>query len=294
MFVPVYRQDSLAGVALGVLTGTGTDFSTGAMDVEDAWNDYGDNYNTDPVTHQRRGVILLGHSQGSSDLAALIRSRIDGHPEQQARLVSAILLGGNIQVPTGRLEGGGSDPDSTFQHVPGCARTSATAPVPTGCVVAYSSYDMADGQTPASNSLFGHSTATGHQILCTSPAALLKGAASDGAQTLNAYLPTSRLLAGSFLLPNGSLSAVLFGLTPPTYATGCARYPDTLTGRCTVTRDSDGNTTSWLQVSGGNALFPTSTRTSGLGLHVLDYNVALGDLVGLATQQSRSWLAAHG
>jgi hypothetical protein len=84
----------------------------------------------------------------------------------------------------------------------------------------------------------------------------------------------------------------MLGSTPPDYPTGFARYPATLTGQCSFTQDSSGNST-WLQVTGGDALFPSSTKTSTVGLHVVDYNVALGDLVNLVSAQSTAWIAAH-
>jgi hypothetical protein len=292
MFVPVYRQAPLTSVAVGVITGTSADFTTGAMDVENAWNDYWNNYNVDPTTHQRRGVIILGHSQGSVDLITMIQRQIDGHADQQNHLVSAILLGGNVQVPIGQSSGGGSDTAATFQHLPACRRTSPGAAIPTGCVVAYSSYDQTGDQPPASNALFGRNTAPDHQILCVNPATLLNGTAPDTAQPLDAYLPTSQLVAGNVVNPNGNLAVVLLGFSLPNYPTGFAHYPDALTGQCQFRQDSAGNA-SWLQITGGDTLFPASSHTSGLGLHVVDYNVALGDLVELAGRQSQTWLAAR-
>jgi hypothetical protein len=293
MFVPVYRQAPLSSLAVGVITGTSADLTTGAMDVENAWSDYWNNYNVDPTTHQRRGVIILGHSQGSVDLITLIQHRIDGHADQQSQLVSAILLGGNVQVPIGQSSGGGSDTAATFQYLPACRRSSPGEAIPTGCVVAYSSYDQTGDQPPAPNALFGRNTAPDHQILCVNPATLLNATAPGTAQPLDAYLPTNRLVGGNVLNPNGHLAIVLLGFTLPDYPTGFAHYPDALTGECRFRQDSAGNA-SWLQITGGDTLFPASSHTSALGLHVVDYNVALGDLVQLAGRQAQTWLAARG
>jgi hypothetical protein len=291
MFVPAYRQAPLPALVVGAITGLPTDYSTGAMDIQQAWTDYWTNYNIDPVTKRHRGVVLLGHSQGSAVLEHLIQQNIDGNSAVQPSLVSAILLGGSIQVPIGAAAGGGTDTASTFQYVPACQRASASAAVPTGCVVAYSSYDLPAGQAPPSNGLV-RNTAAGHQILCVNPSALMGGSASDSATRLDAYLPTRKLLNGDAVNPNGSLGVVMLGSTPPDYPTGFARYPATLTGQCSFTQDSSGNST-WLQVTGGDALFPSSTKTSTVGLHVVDYNVALGDLVNLVSAQSTAWIAAH-
>src|SRR5205814_1760216 len=74
-------------------------------DVLDAWNYY--------LQHDNggRGVVLIGHSQGSTVLTQLIRNEIDGRPVQ-SRLVSALLLGANLAVPNSRDVGG------AFKHVP--------------------------------------------------------------------------------------------------------------------------------------------------------------------------------
>lgn len=291
LFVPVYRQAPLPELAASVLTGTNPDYRTGELDIQQAWTDYWNGANIDPVTHRHRGVILLGHSQGSAVLENLIQTDIDGNSAVQPWLVSAILLGGNVQVPIGAADGGGNDADATFQHVPACSRASVDDPVPTGCVVAYSSYDMPAGQSAPSDGL-GHSTAAGHQVLCVNPAALLAGTPADAATGLDTYLPTERLLNGNVVDPNGSLALVLLGFTPTTYQTGYAHYSDALTGQCSFATDSTGNST-WLEISGDDGLFPSSAQSSALGLHVVDYNVALGDLVQLAGRQSVEWISAH-
>ena len=50
------------------------------------------------MTARGRGVVLIGHSQGSGVLTQLMRNEIDGKPVQD-RLVSALLLGTNVAVP---------------------------------------------------------------------------------------------------------------------------------------------------------------------------------------------------
>ena len=67
-------------------------------------------------------------------------------------------------------------------------------------------------------------------------------------------------------------------------------FPHEFTGRCT----SSGNAT-WLQVSrpgGGADPRPTLTGLQQpiLGLHVLDVNIALGDLVRLVGDQAAGYL----
>jgi hypothetical protein len=291
LFVPVYRQTPMVTL-LGVPFGFPPDFTVGAMDVEQAWLEYWNQYNVDPATGRRRGFVLIGHSQGSADLQTLIQHRIDGQPAVRDHLVSAILPGWDVRVPTGQLSGGGSDPLSTFQHVPGCQRSSSRAPMPVGCVVAYSSYRQPDGWTPVLTALFGHSTIAGHQALCVNPAALLAGVPSDRSTRLDAYFATQRLLGGSPLAPYGFLASFLQGWTIPDRPTGFARYPESLSGRCRYQEDWTGNW-SWLNVSGDVGLFPPLVEYSQFGLHNVDVNLALGNLTALVAAQSQAWRVAH-
>ena len=72
-----------------------------------------------------RGVVLIGHSQGTFHLRRLLRTEIDPKPALRKQLVSAVLLGGNVLVKRGQRAGG------DFQHVPAC-RAAAQF----GCVIA--------------------------------------------------------------------------------------------------------------------------------------------------------------
>ena len=83
------------------------DRTLGYNDVLDAWNHY--------LKHDNngRGVVLIGHSQGSGVLSQLIRNEIDGKPIQ-SRIISALLLGTNVAVPKGKDVGG------AFKQLPLC------------------------------------------------------------------------------------------------------------------------------------------------------------------------------
>jgi hypothetical protein len=56
-------------------------------------------------------------------------------------------------------------------------------------------------------------------------------------------------------------------------------------------REDPGGNSSWLQISGGHDTLPASASTSSLGLHVVDYNLAMGDLRSLLAAQTAAWLA---
>src|SRR5262245_52015151 len=116
VFAPMYRQLTLNGIA-GPLSQPAAFLAF--SDVAAAWKDYMKHFN------KGRGVVLIGHSQGAGMLTELVREKIDPFKKVRKRLVSALLLGGNVTVPQG------SDVGGAFNHVPGCRRAKQT-----GCVVA--------------------------------------------------------------------------------------------------------------------------------------------------------------
>src|SRR3954453_4648352 len=97
VFAPMYRQLTLQG-----LGGTPSPHAllTAYGDVRAAWKEYLRRYN------HGRGVVLNGHSQGSGMLQELVHQKIDKSRAARAKLVSAILLGGNVTVEAGRNVGG--------------------------------------------------------------------------------------------------------------------------------------------------------------------------------------------
>jgi hypothetical protein len=229
-----------------------------------AWQDYLARYN------KGRGVVVIGHSQGAAMLINLVKHEIDPNPSVRKLLVSAIILGGNVIVPIGKTVGG------SFQNVPACQ--SATQ---TGCVVAYSSFD----QTPPTDTLFGKagtgvseltgtSTTTGVQVLCVNPAAL-----SGGSGTLEPYFPTAKVVAAL----SSDFSQV------PSYATPWAAYPDLYSAECEYQ-----NGISWLQVNdvakaGDTRAVVTETLGPTWGLHLVDVNIALGNLVSLVRSEALAY-----
>src|SRR5262249_53512332 len=140
------------------------DRALGYNDVLDAWNYYLQHDNNG------RGVVLIGHSQGSGVLTQLIRQEMDGKPVQ-AKIVSALLLGTSLAVPKGKDAGG------AFQHVPVCRSASQT-----GCVIASASFRSTI--PPPENSRFGRVQGENMQAACANPTAL-----GGGSGALHAYMP---------------------------------------------------------------------------------------------------------
>jgi hypothetical protein len=284
MFAPMYRQATLLHAARSFVDPSFDPYTgPGFADVQQAWQHYWDHDNIDPSTGKRRGVVLLGHSQGSAALSAMLQRYFDGKAETTAQLISALVIGGRVIVPIGQSKGGGVDPESTFQHLPLC-QGAAGKPVPTGCVIAYSAFKMGPGVVPPNGSMGTH-TVPGHQVACVNPAGLLAGVDNGASAPLDAYFPTTTLTGGPVATP---------GLKYTKYPTGFVHHPSLLTGRCIEASSTNPDRyTAWLQIEGGDDVLPISAANDAVGLHLIDYGVALGTLQTLVKAQTAAWLSGR-
>lgn len=156
VFAPVYRQRTVQGLA-SLLTGRGGGdlvSPEGYADVLAAWREYLRRWN------RGRGVVFIGHSQGTFVLRRLLAREIDPKPAERRRLVSAVLLGGNVVVRAGSDRGG------DFRNLPACRSARQL-----GCVVALSLY----GEPPPADAIFARTLDPARQVLCTNPANLAGG-----------------------------------------------------------------------------------------------------------------------
>jgi len=269
VFAPVYRQVTLTAL-VGGLGGNPIPVDRGLAyaDVLDAWKHYIANDNGG------RGVILIGHSQGAGVLTQLIREEIDPNPVLRDRLVSAMLLGTSLQVPVGQDVGG------DFKSIPLCRKNRQT-----GCAISYGSFRST--APPPTNSFFGLSRQAGWQAACTNPASL-----AGGSGTLHPYLPA----AGRSLpiLPPPPPIPWVDPSRGVTITTPYVTLPDFLEARC-----AEHNGFSFLEITvEGNPSDPRIDDIGGdltpeWGLHLVDVNVAMGDLVRIAHKQSAGWCAHH-
>jgi hypothetical protein len=264
VYAPMYPQLTLSAISKGIRPQSAAIAYLGVLS---AWNDYLAHYN------KGRGVVLIGHSQGASLLIALIKREVDPNPSQRHRLVSALLMGGNVTVPTGQAVGG------DFAHIPAC-RTNAQ----TGCVVAYSTFSS----PPPANSFFGRvgtsisassglspTSAAGLAVLCTNPAAL-----AGGTGPLDPYFPTKPFPGSKFE----------YGATTKhTVRTAWVTYPNLYRAQCKSSGDA-----TWLQIT--DIAGPKDTRPvvqpvlgPRWGLHLDDVNLALGELVQIVRDESRAY-----
>jgi hypothetical protein len=222
----------------------------GYADVVEAWRTYLRKFN------HGRGVILIGHSQGTFVLRKLVANEIDRKPAVRKRLISAILLGGNVTVKKHSDRGG------DFKNIRACRSRSQV-----GCVLAFSTFNA----TPPANSLFGRTKEPGLEVLCTNPAAL-----GGGSAKLSPIYP-SKPFAQSVI--GAEANAALQGLPRP--ATAWATFPNSVSGHCSRAGGAD-----VLRVTPlGSSFNLTALPDATWGLHLTDANIALGNLVELARHQ---------
>jgi Protein of unknown function (DUF3089) len=251
VWAPTYRQRTAASLAVGLGNDPRADLIS-YNSLLKGWKDY--------LAHDNDGrpIIFIGHSQGATNLIRLLRSQVDHNPELRARMVTAIILGGNVQVPIGKTVGG------TFAHIPACTSTGET-----GCVIAYSAFST----TPPKDSLFGRPgqgvslqsdqrAIAGQQVLCTNPADL----GSDKPAALQPFFPKRK-------------------------GVPWVTYPGLYTAAC----KTQGGAT-WLQITAAPGdPRPVVSPTLGptWGLHLEDVNLALGNLLADVTAEEASYSAQH-
>jgi MFS family permease len=252
VFAPVYRQVTIQGL-LNPGSVTAEMREQGYDDVVEAWRRYLKRFN------HGRGVVLMGHSQGTFVLRRLIREEIDPKASERRRLVSAVLLGGNVTVRAGADRGG------DFRRVRACRR-----PGQIGCVIAFSTFNAPVPE----NALFGRATEPNRQILCTNPAAL-----GGGSAKLTPIYPSAPF-APSVI--GAAANATLAGLPRP--STPWAAFPGSYSGRCSTAGGA-----SVLQVRPLRGAFRFSPVPDATwGLHLTDANIALGQLADVVRRQIKA------
>ncbi len=227
-------------------------------------------------------IILIGDSQGSAVLIHLISAQLDHEPSVLRRLLVAILVGGNLQVPVGKTVG------ATFTKVPLC-----TAATQTGCAIAFSSYpsqppgDSEFGRPGQGVSLQSGQTAkAGQQVACVNPAAL-----AGGTGDLAPYLVTASQTT-QFPIDSGRL-------TEPV-STPWVTYPGLYSATC---RHGGGAT--WLQVTSlagtshtrpvvnDDKEGPLGGTGPAWGYHGYEYWLTLGNLFHDIAGEEAAWESRH-
>ena len=264
VWAPEYRSQTESTIARGLSGDTALLRSTFAVAYDSILTDW------KAFLRQSGGrpIVLVGDSQGSAILIHLVASSIEEDPAVLKRLVSVILVGGNLQVPAGKAVG------ATFSKVPLCSAATET-----GCAIAFSSYP----KEPPADSLFGRpgqgvslqsgqTTKSGEQVACVNPADL-----AGGTRDLSPFF---------FTLTQTSLSTPV----PTPWVT----YPKLYSAHCA----SEGGAT-WLQVtnlaksSGSRPVVTEGPPGAGTGpqwgYHLDEFSLALGDLVHDVALEEAAW-----
>lgn len=267
LYAPVYRQVTVAAL----FTDVEGDRELAYGDVLDAFKHYIANDN------DGRGFILIGHSQGSFHLRSLIAEQVETDDYLSQRMVSAHLIGATVEIPVGADVGG------SFQAVPVCRSADQV-----GCVVSYASFRADDPFLAAGEARFGQ-PGENTRAVCVNPAAPAGGkaalrpyTASGSVGALDAVL--IRRVDGPFADPAANAA-----LTTPFYT-----MPDFVYGECKVNEDG----VSYLEIAvDADPQDPRADDINGefiigpgWGLHLVDMNLAMGDLVDLAETQAAAWL----
>ncbi len=268
-FAPMYRQITLRGLQTALATGADplALFTTGTQydDVRDAWQRYLKNDN------QGRGVVLIGHSQGAFILQGLIANEIDGKPVQK-QLVGAYILGATFLTPKGQDAGG------QFRQIPLCRKVGQV-----GCVVNFSAFRST--LPPPGNTLFGHSADPAKSGSCTNPVTL-----GPGSAPLRAYLSaTNRMIAMGGGAPKPWAA-------DKTVDTPFVSLPGMLTAEC---KTNEFATYLEIKVNGDPAdprvddisgdLGAAAKPLANWGLHLIDVNLAMGNLLDLVEAQAKAF-----
>ena len=246
VWAPMYRQVTKSALTNGASLRPSV-LRTAYTSLLSAWKDY--------LAHDNHGrpIVFIGHSQGAAMLIRLLRAQVDPSASLRKRMVAAILLGGNVQVPVGGDVGG------SFRHIPTCRSASQT-----GCVIAYSSF----GTPPPGAALFGRPG---------------QGVSLQSGQTAKAGLQVACVNPVTFSTQPGGLQPLFLKVTSRVphvvVTTPWVTYPGLYTAQC-----EQGGGSSWLQVTA--TLVPGDPRPTVSavlgplwGYHLADVNLALGNLV---------------
>lgn len=269
IFAPVYRQLTLVGLETASVAQKAAAFKIAYGDVREAWRDY--------LAHENdgRGVVFIGHSQGTRMLRQLLHDEIDPKPSVRRLVVSAFLPGGNVLVRKGSDRGG------DFQTIPACHAATQF-----GCVMAFSTFnygpprDTRFGRSPETDPGTGLPWGSNYEVLCTNPASL----GPNTRQRLTTLFPSS-------LFPPliGVLNILMFGGPQPTAATTWVQPADTYSGRC----QGNNGANIFFIAPIGNAHKLNAIPDSTWGQHLADGNIALGNVVDVVIRQTSHYMTCR-
>jgi hypothetical protein len=267
VYAPMYRQFTLGALRArtsgGAAPASAINPGSGTADVDDAWDWYLKNEN------KGRGVVIVGHSQGSGQITRLIAAKIDGKPDQ-AKFVSAYIMGSAVQVPKGKDVGG------SFKSIPVCKKADDV-----GCVISFSSYR--DNVPPSATAGFGIGRGESEAV-CTNPAAMTGGKGSPKAY----FTRFGRDEKREFV--KGKEITTPFVSVPGLLTTECVSEGNHHYLRVHINADpKDPRTDDPLT----DVMLAGGKPDPSWGLHLNDANLGMGDLVDIVDKQGKAWKKTH-
>ena len=239
VYAPLYRQ-----VTIGAYVAGGESLEKRLVvayaDVEAAFLWYLKNEN------HGRPIVLVGHSQGAEMVTRLLAKYFDHDAEMKKRLLLAMPIGGWVEVAKGQKLHG------SFEAIPVCSAADEL-----GCVIAFRSFEEGAAFDLAKNK----PSAASLETACVSPA--------NDAVLASAYFPvtkrTRRRMKG---IDDVTTPWVAY---PQLYAAHCADGGEGFHYLAVSSVKDDHRTPPF-------ALSDVPFRKV-LGLHILDFQIAQGDLV---------------
>jgi hypothetical protein len=261
-FAPMYRSVTLAALRANMAGSpmAGVERDLNYNDVKDAWNYY--------MTHENkgRGVVLIGHSQGSGLILRLVQQEIEGKAAAK-QIISIIQPGSTVQVPKGQVVGG------TYKSTPLCTKEGQF-----GCVIVYGTYRATRPPSVTPPSLFGRATPGGTTVAaCVNPAAL-----SGGKGESDVYQSK-----GTIEWAKGKTIDTPFVRLPGMVTTECVTKGEYTYLEATVHGTPGDARNNTLVGDVGDPPMPT------WGLHNGDMSVAIGSLVKVVDAQAKAWMKAN-
>lgn len=270
-YAPLYRQVTLTALRARIAgQPMAFDRQLGYQDVAAAWHYYLQHHNNG------RGVVLIGHSQGSGVLAELITREIDGQPIQK-KIISAMLTGSRLAVPIGAGVGG------QFKQVPLCESRNDI-----GCIITFASFRS--DVPPPMNSRFGKVAGKGMVAACSNPAAL-----TGGRGELHAYLSAGRAdidVGTNAIAPwvkGGTQVTTPFVSVPGMLQAECKTNTNGSYLSIAVNGDSDD---ARVDDIAGDVIIAGKVQANW-GLHLIDMHLAIGNLIDIASTQAQRWSSEH-
>jgi hypothetical protein len=253
VFAPLYRQVTIAAF-FEPEPERSRHFGLAFQDVLDAFRWY--------LAHVPPGrkIVLLGHSQGAEMVVRLLRTVFDNDARMRERLLVAMPLGGDVDVPEDSPVGG------TFAHIPPCATDNQL-----GCVIAYRTYRANrpahswDGPPP-----------TGHRTVCVNPADVPDNARR---RLAGAVIPTESKYRIRETMPGGSFAKTPFLVLRDFYEAQCVDGKAGFRYLAVEAAPTPGDKRT-------NPIdFDNTIWKYQLGLHLLDFQLAQGDLVQMVERR---------